>query len=196
MHGSIFMALRRHVTDTHGRDVWDGLLAAAGVPGRLYTSLSDYPDEELSALVRTAAAQLGSDRATVLRGFGRSLVKDLVQTYGSLISTTWTCFDLLEHTEATIHEVVRARHPGARPPVLTVTRRGPESVSITYASDRRLCALAQGIVLGVGDHFGTPLQVHEPSCRLRGARDCTLEVLPAWQPPAPRTETAVPRPVG
>ena len=186
------MALRRHVTDAHGREVWDALLDGAGAPGRLYTSLSDYPDDELAALVRTAAAQLGTDRATVLRDFGRSLVKDLVQTYGSLISTTWTCFDLLEHTEATIHEVVRARHPSATPPVLKVIRRGPESVAITYSSDRRLCALAQGIVLGVGDHYRTPLQVHETSCRLRGARDCTLEVLPAWTPPAPRTETAVP----
>lgn len=188
VHGSIFMALRRHVVDTHGVLMWDALLVEAGLRGKLYTSLSDYPDAELMALVKAAATGLDTDKATVLQGFGRSLVKDLVRTYGSLISTTWTCFDLLEHTESTIHAVVRSRHPGATPPVLRVERRGPEAVAITYASDRRLCALARGIVLGVGDHYGTALQVHEPQCRLKGAPECRLEVLPAWTPPQPREE--------
>lgn len=188
MHGSILMALRRHVTSAHGPAVWQDLLREAGMPGRLFTSLGDYPDADVARLVTTAAGMLRVEPADVLRGFGRSLVTDLVGTYGSLVDPSWTAFDLLEHTETTIHTVVRARQPRATPPSLSVLRRGPEIVSITYASSRRLCALAQGIVLGIGDHYGTPLQVHETSCMLKRAAACQLEVLPAFVPPTPRHE--------
>ena len=190
MHGSIFMALKRHVDAAHGPGAWDALRAEAKVPGRLYTSLGDYPDEEVMALVQAAVRVTGQDSATVLVGFGRFLARDLVATYGSLLDASWTAFDVLERTEDTIHTVVRARHPSARPPVLTATRRGPEHVAIHYASARRLCPLARGIVLGVGDHFGTPLEVSEPTCQRKGAAACVLEVLPVWRPPAPRGEAA------
>jgi hypothetical protein len=182
------MALRRHVVTTFGADTWEALLVDVGTPGRLFTSLSDYPDQDVLALVGSASALLGVDGSEVLRGFGRSLVTDLLATYGSLVSATWTAFDLLEHTESTIHTVVRARNPSARPPVLTALRRGPELVALTYSSSRQLCALAQGIVLGIGDHFGTPLQVHEPQCMHKGAAACQLEVLPAFVAPHPREE--------
>lgn len=193
MYGSILMALRRHVVEAHGPDVWQAVLASAGMPGRLFTSLSDYPDEDVLRLVGAACEGLGVEAGTVLNGFGRSLVTDLVATYGSFLKPTWTAFDLLEHTETTIHHVVRARQPSARPPALVVTRRAPELVSIVYTSARRLCQLAQGIVLGVGDHFGTPLQVHEPSCMLKGATQCQLEVLPAFVAPSPREHAVAPQ---
>jgi hypothetical protein len=187
------MALNRHVVAAHGASTWDALLEEAGTPGRLFMSLRDYPDADVLHLVATAARLLGVDAQDVLKGFGRSLVTDLMSTYGSLVSPTWTAFDLLEHTEATIHAVVRARTPTARPPVLTATRRGPELVSLVYASERRLCSLAQGIVLGIGDRFGTPLEVHEPACMRRGSAHCQLEVLPAFSVPQPRSETGVHR---
>jgi predicted hydrocarbon binding protein len=180
------MSLRRHVVDSHGEQTWLDLLDDAGMSGRLFTSLGEYPDSEVMALVGAASRALGVDAGDVLRGFGRSLARDLIVTYRSLVGAGWTAFDLLEHTEKTIHTVVRMRQPGAQPPVLSVTRRGPELVSVRYASARRLCALAQGIVLGVGDQFGTPLQVHETSCMLKGAGHCQIEVLPAFATPAPR----------
>ena len=182
MHGSVLMSLRKHVVEHYGEPVWRSLLEEAGMPGRLFTSLGDYADADVMALVGAASRALGVEQGDVLREFGRSLARDLLGTYGSLVGPGWTAFDLLEHTETTIHTVVRMRQPGARPPVLRVTRRGPELVSIAYASERRLCALAHGIVLGVGDRFATPLQVHETSCMLKGAVQCQIEVLPVFVP--------------
>lgn len=192
MHGSVLMSLRKHVVEQYGDTVWVSLLEEAGMPGRLFTSLGDYSDADVMALVAAASRALNVEPAEVLRGFGRELAKDLLVTYASLVRADWTAFDLLENTESTIHTVVRMRQPGATPPVLKVTRRGPELVSIAYASERRLCALAQGIVLGVGDRLGPPLQVHETTCMLKGSSQCQLEVLPVFVPSArSATEQAV-----
>jgi hypothetical protein len=192
VHGSILMALRRHVVQSYDEATWDALLADAGMPGRLFTSLGDYPDSDVLALVAAATRATGQDADAVLLGFGRSLVTDLVGTYRYLFDPSWTAFDLIEKTESTVHTVVRARQPGARPPMLVVTRRGPEHVSIRYESARRLCALARGITLGVGDHYGTPLQVNELACTRKGAPACQIEVLPAWTPPGQRAEQETP----
>lgn len=192
VHGSILMALRRYVVHSYDEPTWEALLADVGTPGRLFTSLGDYPDGDVMALVGAACRATGQDADAVLLGFGRFLAADLVSTYPFLVDKGWTAFDLIEQTEGTIHTVVRARQAGARPPMLVATRRGPEHVSVRYDSARRLCALARGIILGVGDHYGTPLQVNELTCSKKGAPACQIEVLPAWTPPAQRDEQANP----
>jgi hypothetical protein len=57
MKGVIFQLLEKAVVDEHGADAWDELLADAEVEG-VYTSLGNYPDAELIALV--AAGRRGS----------------------------------------------------------------------------------------------------------------------------------------
>ena len=54
MKGIVFNLLEEVVIRHHGEDVWDALLDAAGVAGA-YTSLGNYPDEDLGKLVAAAA---------------------------------------------------------------------------------------------------------------------------------------------
>ena len=65
--------------------------------------------------------------------------------------------DVIEHTEQTIHRVVRRRQPGALPPRLRTVRVGPKMVILTYDSPRRLCAVARGIARGVAARFAEAL---------------------------------------
>jgi hypothetical protein len=74
--------------------------------------------------------------------------------YGPLLDSEWRTLDVIQHTEETIHRVVRMRQPGAAPPRLRVDRASPDEVAIHYDSPRRLCAVARGIVRGVAKHFG------------------------------------------
>lgn len=48
--GIVFNLLEEIVSEQHGPDTWDALLDATEVDGS-YTSLGNYPDEELLALV-------------------------------------------------------------------------------------------------------------------------------------------------
>lgn len=45
---------------------------------------------------------------------------------------------------------------------------------ITYTSRRRLCAVAKGIMRGVGRHYREELTIEETTCMLSGAAACTL----------------------
>jgi predicted hydrocarbon binding protein len=175
VHGIVLMELNKHVEQAYGSSTWSALLLAAGLRGRMYTAMGEYPDEEVLAIVAAASQATGRTADEVLEGFGRFLVPDLVETYRFLVQPGWDALDLIENTEKTIHTVVRTRD-GATPPVLEVTRRGSDALSLRYTSARRLCALAKGIAKGVGDFYRTPLEVAETVCMHSGSGHCQLEI--------------------
>lgn len=57
MKGIVFDLLEEIVVREHGDQMWDLLLEEAGVLGA-YTTLGNYPDEELTALIAAASKTL------------------------------------------------------------------------------------------------------------------------------------------
>lgn len=176
MHGVIMTELKKYVETTYGGTTWRDLLTAAGLGSPLYLPMQAYPDGDVVALVTAAAQATGKPAATILEDFGRFIVPDLVRMYSSSIPPHWTALDLIEHTEETVHKVVRRRQPGAAPPALQVRRLSPQTLEIIYTSPRRLCAVAKGIAQGVADHYHEHIGVVEPQCMHRGAAACRLQV--------------------
>jgi hypothetical protein len=172
----IMMQFRRFVTERFGATAWDETLKIAGLPSRAYAAVETYPDEELVRLVAAARQVSKTPSDVLLESFGEALVPGLVQIYGSHLRPEWTTLDVILHTEATIHSVVRQQNPGATPPPLRASRRSEREVQVSYASPRRLCAVARGICRGLARHFGETIQIEEPSCMLRGGRTCEIVV--------------------
>ena len=83
MKGVIFNLLERVVTDEYGVDAWDDLIDDAEVTGA-YSSLGNYDDSEIEALVAAAAAKTGQTRAQVLHWFGMRAMPLLREPYPSL----------------------------------------------------------------------------------------------------------------
>jgi predicted hydrocarbon binding protein len=138
---------------------------------------SDPPDEEFVRLVSVAADLSGYALQDALQDFGRFVAPDLLGgLYGLLVDPSWDLMDFLEHTEETIHTVVRARDPMASPPRLIIKRRGFDEVTIVYASDRHLCSVAKGIIEGAAEHYRESIVIDELACMLRGDPRCQLVV--------------------
>jgi len=45
-----------------------------------------------------------------------------------------------------------------------------------YRSSRRLCAFAEGLLLGAGDHFGQTLAIDQRECLKRGDDRCLITI--------------------
>ncbi|HSQ61864.1 MAG TPA: heme NO-binding domain-containing protein [Polyangiaceae bacterium] len=176
MHGMIFGRLKQFVEAQMGAEAWPALLAAAGIGDKIYLASSAYPDEEIVALVQAASAKTGLPIPGLLEAFGEYLVPAYLGMYGHLVKPDWRALDLIEHTEETIHKVVRVRNPGALPPVLHTTRISPTELRLEYASKRRLCPVARGIMKGVAAHYKERLDVTESACMLAGAPKCIMQV--------------------
>ena len=58
----------------------------------------------------------------------------------------------------------------------TSSRCGEVGVLVAYTSERRLCAMLEGLVLGTAEHYGETLVVEEIQCMHRGDAGCVFTV--------------------
>lgn len=174
MHGLIHLELKRFVEERFGAKAWGELTHRAGLASEIYTPLRSYPDEQMLALVGEAVTMTGFSASSLLEEFGEALVPTYLSIYGNLVKPEWRTLEVIEHTEETIHRVVRMRHPGAEPPRLHAQRTKPNEVVLTYDSPRKLCAVARGIVKGVAKQFAEVVTIDETQCMHNGDRACIM----------------------
>jgi hypothetical protein len=153
MHGSIITMLKRYVQTQYDHSTWVKLTELSGLEQVEYDHKAVYPDEHVYALVGHAAEMTGLSAGELHEKFGEYLVPDLMYMYQRLIQPEWKTLDMIEHTELTMHRQVRQEHAQNAPPVLDVTRLGPDELIIDYVSPRRMSGLAVGIVRGLATYF-------------------------------------------
>jgi hypothetical protein len=176
MHGLIFLELQKFVKHAAGADTWALLHQEAGLPLVSYSPARTYPDELVGGLVSAASSLLGIAVPDLLKAFGKYLGPSLLKLYARIIDPQWTTLDLLENTERMIHSTVRIGNPGARPPHLECMRTTPDEVIIVYASERKMCHLAEGIIAGIAEHYQERVEVAHDACMHRGDPFCSIHV--------------------
>jgi hypothetical protein len=176
MHGLIFLELQKFVKQVASTNTWALMHQELGAPLHSYSPARSYPDELAVGLVGAASTLLAVPVPQLLQKFGAYLGPSLIKLYGGVIDPSWQTLDLLEHTERLIHSAVRTGNPGARPPQLECTRTTADEAIIVYASERKLCYLAEGIVLGIAEYFGELVEVTHDACMHKGDPFCALHV--------------------
>jgi len=158
MKGVIFNAVEEAVVNLYSEDVWDDLLDAAGLSGR-YTSLGNYDDSELTALVLAAVEMTGIDANELIKVLGRHSFPHLASRYSELVADSQGTHDFLRRVNNIIHPEVLKLHPDATPPEFLFEDRKDNTLRLTYKSARKLGILAQGLIYGAADRFGEEVDV-------------------------------------
>lgn len=174
MHGLVFASFEQFAAQ-HGQGV-----------AREYADDRAYPDEALTQEVEALARSRGLAPEAVEREFGHylgrhafpQLAPEFFDAHANLLAA-------LLHVDEEIHERVRAVVDGAVPPRLRVSALGDHGAVIAYTSERRLCALLEGLVHGTAEYYGEHVTVEHPQCMLRGEPACSLVVeIPSRAPRA------------
>ena len=173
MKGIIFNLLEEMIEGEGGASAWDDLLDRASVDGG-YTSIGDYPDDELMSLVSARADMVGHSRPAVLRAFGRHSILRLAERFPDFFTPYRHTPDFLLTLNDVIHPEVRKLHAAARPPEFDFDVTGADTMSIGYQSERRLCFFAEGMIQGAGDYFGENVDLSQDSCVESGADLCVI----------------------
>jgi predicted hydrocarbon binding protein len=173
--GVIFNILEDAVTRAHGAATWDALLDAAGSDGA-YSSLGNYPDSEIEALVGAAADALAITPEEVLRWFGTAAIPLLAERYAAFFDVQQGTVGFLESLNGMIHPEVRKLYPGAVCPHFGFGVEPDGTVRMIYRSPRRMCALAEGFIAGAAAHYGEEVALEHPTCMHRGDGACTFRV--------------------
>ena len=196
MQGLIFFFLQKFAdVAATGSTSWKGVRASTATSAARYLPSGVYPDADAVAILTTIAETTGRPLPTILEEFGEFLAPYLVKVAGPVVDPAWRTLDLIEHTEAIIHTMIRTTTPGAAPPVLETVRQSPDELHLVYSSARRLCPLAVGLMRGIAAHYRETIRIEEPSCLLRGDPFCSFVIehvaTDTHEPRSPLTETLV-----
>jgi hypothetical protein len=175
MKGIIFNLLEEVVTRNHGEATWDALLDAAGVDGA-YTSLGNYPDEQLFQLVGAASAALNLPPDAIVRWFGVEALPLLAEKYPHFFNRHTSTREFLLTLNGIIHPEVRKLYPGAEPPNFDFETSSPDLLVMNYHSKRKLCALVEGFAQAAATHYREKLTIAHPLCMHRGDESCRIEL--------------------
>ena len=176
MHGLIHTELERWAAADLGAELWARAARHAGVADKVYDPAVRYDDDEIVTLVMTLARESGIGPQALLERFGAALAPTLLEAYAHLVPDGWHTLELIENTEEMIHTALRRDDVAARPPQLRTSRRGADEVLLIYASPRRMCGFAKGLVRGVADAYGDDVAITEEQCMLSGDPTCDLAI--------------------
>lgn len=177
MKGVLFNLVEDVVTETLPPDAWDDILERAGVDGA-YTTLGNYPDQELGSIVGATATHAHLSEADTLRLSGLLGFKHLARRAPHLLDGLDDWRTVLKSLDNIIHPEVRKIYPDSDVPGFEAVDDG-DSLMVTYTSKRNLCALADGLMKGTGDWFGVSLNVSHESCVHDGDEACKMRVTEA-----------------
>lgn len=175
MKGIVFNVLEQVVREEYGEPAWDKLLDDTGLDG-VYTSLSSYPDEDLSKLVAAASELLGKPANEIVHWFGYKALAIFAERYPQFFTPHKSARDLILALNRIIHPEVRKSFPGADVPDFDFDVSDPEGLGMTYRSKRRLCAFALGLIEGSVSHYGQEAVIEETSCMHHGADCCRIKI--------------------
>ncbi len=173
MKGVIFNLAEQVVTDAYGADTWDQLLDDADLDGA-FTTLGNYPDAQLMAIVDAASVRLGVSATDVVRMVGKGALPLLALRYPAFFTPHTSTRPFLLTLNDIIHPEVRKLYPGADVPEFGFEEQGEDVLLLEYRSRRQLCALAEGFIAGAAEHFGQSVTIVQPRCMLDGVDSCLL----------------------
>lgn len=170
----MFNVLEDVLCAEYGPAAWDQLLSETEVGG-VYASLGSYPDAEFFRLIDQAAARTDCSRDEMLLRYGKAAFARLAERYPTFLTGISDTRTLLLSLNRIVHMEVRKLYAGAGCPQLRFAI-APKKLRIGYSSPRRLCAMAQGLIAGVAQHFNEEIQIDHPECMHRGDAACRLDV--------------------
>src|SRR5713226_3179565 len=130
MQGIILDELEKYILRVLGEP---GLTRIRNLTGRGdsgYEFATNYPDNELTVIMRGVVEATGRRPEDLVEEFGIGLVPGLLDVYGFLVNPRWSFMDFLVNTEDVMHRGVKLATPNARPPELQAWRARPDSVTI------------------------------------------------------------------
>lgn len=173
MKGIVFNLLEQIVTSEYGPRAWDDLIDSAGVDG-VYAAVGSYEDAEFGRLVTAASVMLETPPDVLVRWFGKRALALLQLRYPQFFEPHQSSKPFILTLNEIIHPEVRKLFPGADVPEFSFGESGPDTVVLSYVSNRALCALAEGLVEGTAEHYREAVEIEQTECSKRGDQRCVL----------------------
>ncbi len=179
MYGLVNKAIEEMVYRDHGETVWEAIKREADVDVEAFVSNASYPDDITYRLVGAASKVLQAPAEQILQGFGEYWVlHTALESYGPLMRAHGKTAKEFLLKLPSFHARVQMIFPELRPPEFDCTDVTDTSLVLHYRTPRPagLEPFVEGLLKGIGEMFGTPLEVKMLEDRSEGADHSVFRV--------------------
>ena len=178
MKGIIFNVLELFVDENVGEGAFDEAIEALDLSSDgVFVGPKTYPDEDLLKIVGYFSEKLNIPAFDLVRTVGRFCLPQLARRFPSFVEGHKHPKPFLLTVHGVIHVEVRKLMEKTKLPHFSYEDPAPNRLTMYYHSERKLCALAEGLILGTGDFFNSPISISHPECMHEGAESCKLELV-------------------
>jgi predicted hydrocarbon binding protein len=178
MKGFIYTTFNDMVENRIGIACWESLLdKVKPASGGIYTSVEDFPDEELVAMLGHLSASTGTPVDELLTSFGQYLFHALVMKHPVFVTDKTDLFEFLKSIDGVIHKEVEKLYQNANLPVIDCEQSAPDMLLLHYRSPRKLCHLADGLIRGAAKQFNTEVLIAHDVCMHDGNDHCEFRIV-------------------
>lgn len=159
MKGMVFTEFLEMVEAKFSADMVDDIIDDANpASGGAYTSVGTYSHEELVDMVVALSSRTQIPVPVLVRTFGEHVFGVFARSFQQFFEGVPDALTFLSGIEDIIHAQVIKLYPDAQLPKFDCLREGNQ-LTMIYHSDRHLADLAEGLIMGCGQHFGDNLTI-------------------------------------
>lgn len=175
MKGIVFNVFENFVDETFQDDSWDKCLKENQMEDDFFVPTTIYEDQKLLSIFGSLVKMKSLVAEEALKLFGEYLFNALAQKYSDVILGLQTPQDFLRGLDGIIHVEVRKMLSGSTPPQFITRLDEGNKMQLEYRSERKLCALAEGLMSGLNKKFGNTFTFKQIECEHRGDERCLFE---------------------
>jgi len=162
MKGVVFTELIEMIENEFGLEVLDQVLGEAELESKgAYTTVGNYPDSELHAILNALGKIKGLSMQEMLMGFSNCFFHMLSKQYVDFFEAHKTAFDFLATLDEYIHPEALKLYPDATTPGFSPNRIDENTLVLVYTSNRKLPVLARGLITQTVDYYNEDVEIKE-----------------------------------
>jgi hypothetical protein len=160
MKGIVFTEFLDMVESEYGYEIVDKIIENSDLTSRgIYTSVGTYEHGEIVQLLSSLSSEVSVEAQILLKAFGKYLFGTFLGSYPHFFSTVDNVLEFLKSIDAHIHVEVLKLYPDATLPSFKYNTREDGALIMTYESERKMAALAEGLIERAIEHFDEPYQI-------------------------------------
>lgn len=177
MKGAIFTGFAEFIEQKYGLTTWLQTLEECSLASNgEYLTTEIYDDVELITLATHLCHSQGIEADELYRQYGRYFFPTLIGIAHKHIEDIDNLFDFLIAVDSVIHIEVKKADPLAYTPALFYDQPQDNVLIVRYVSKRKMCHMAEGLILGAADHFNQPVTLSQDKCLCKGDPHCLIRV--------------------
>jgi len=177
MKGILFNLFEGFITDNYGEEKLEEIMSKTKLHTKEpFVGPGTYRDEDLIALVNTAAELLGISVPEALRLYGKYSFPNLANKFPIFVEKFKHPKDFLKALDSIIHVEVRKLFRHANTPKFECEDPAPNELKMKYKSKRKLCHLVEGLLEGLAEFYKVPLSYTQTVCALNDGDVCEFNI--------------------